>query len=80
MTMNTVCMFVDRHNSNFMTQEQLRAENEELKWRRKKDEDWQKANDQRVRCYHCHGCHDCYHCHGCYDFDVCQHQREKEIC
>ena len=71
MTMSTVCIFIDQHNSNFMTQEQLRAENEELKWRRKKDEDWQKANDQRVRCYHCH---------GCYDFDVCQHQREKEIC
>ena len=32
-------------------QEQLRAENEELKWRRKKEEDWQKANDQRV-CLH----------------------------
>ena len=35
-------------------QEQLRAENEELKWRRKKEEDWHKANDQRVACYDCH--------------------------
>ena len=29
-------------------QEQLRAENEELKLRKKKDEEWHKANDQRV--------------------------------
>ena len=29
-------------------QEQLRAENEELKFRKKKDEEWHKANDQRV--------------------------------
>ena len=31
----------------------MRAENEELKWRRKKEEDWHKANDQRVACHDC---------------------------
>ena len=35
-----------------MLQDQLRSENEELKRRKKEEEEWHRANDQRVRTNH----------------------------